>query len=74
MGADPLADMGLTPRQREVLDLLAKGVSNAELAAALCVSVAAVKDHVTALLAAFGVRTRGALVYRYWSLVDERQP
>ncbi|MFO0747993.1 MAG: response regulator transcription factor [Myxococcota bacterium] len=52
---EPLA---LTPREREVLELLAEGLSNKEIAAQLGVSPHTAKFHVTALLDKLGAETR----------------
>ncbi|MBO4274306.1 helix-turn-helix transcriptional regulator [Microbispora triticiradicis] len=50
---------GLTPRQAEVLALVAEGLSNAEMAARLSLSVKTVDHHVSALLDKLGVSSRG---------------
>jgi DNA-binding NarL/FixJ family response regulator len=56
----------LTPRELEVLRLLAKGLSNAELAASLQLSETTVKTHVTRMLSKLNLRDRAqAIVVAY---------
>ena len=56
----------LTPREAEVLALIAEGRTNAEIAEALVVSAATVKSHVNHIFAKAGVRDRAqAVVYAY---------
>jgi DNA-binding CsgD family transcriptional regulator len=50
---------GLTPRQADVLELLTEGLSNAEIAGRLTLSVKTVDHHISAVLGKLGVRTRG---------------
>jgi len=52
------AEIGLTERQAQVLALLARGLSNREIAAHLELSEGTVKIHVTAILKALGVASR----------------
>lgn len=61
----PLPDVAdLTPREREVLDLLARGLDNAGLAESLHISPKTVRNHVSNIFAKLGVHHRGEAVVR----------
>lgn len=53
---------GVTPRERDVLTLITRGLSNAEIAAELHISRGTLKTHIGSLLAKLSARDRAQLV------------
>jgi DNA-binding CsgD family transcriptional regulator len=71
----PIARLGLTPREREVLELLAEGRTNREIGAALYMSEKTASVHVSRILAKLGVGGRveaAAVAYRLGMAAPER--
>jgi DNA-binding NarL/FixJ family response regulator len=64
-GADASGAEALTPRELDVLRLLAKGQSNLEIARALVVREGTIKYHVKNILRKLGATSRADAVARY---------
>ena len=60
--ASDLEEYGITPREREVIDLICEGRTNREIADRLFISLATVKDHNYNIFRKTGVRNRVELV------------
>ena len=66
--AEPVRPSGLSERECDVLALVARGMSNAEIAEELTVSAHTVKSHVQHLLGKLGLRNRiHAVIYAFES-------
>jgi DNA-binding CsgD family transcriptional regulator len=75
--ADPLASFGLTVREREILLLIAAGLSNGQIATELFISPKTASVHVSRILAKLGVSGRveaAAVVHRLGLLRPEDMP
>jgi DNA-binding NarL/FixJ family response regulator len=75
--ADPLARFGLTSREREILQLIAAGLSNGQIATELFISPKTASVHVSRILAKLGVSGRveaAAVVHRLGLLGREGMP
>lgn len=71
--AEPALTERLTPREREVLGLVAEGATNAEIADALCLAEGTVKNHVSHILSKLGAqgRAHAARLAIEWGLLYE---
>jgi DNA-binding CsgD family transcriptional regulator len=71
VAADWLAQLGLTPRELDVLPWVARGKTNAEIADLLYISPETVRRHTHSVFAKLGVHTRTAAVARTFRLLAQ---
>ncbi|MBT0772636.1 response regulator transcription factor [Kineosporia sp. J2-2] len=62
----PRPDFGLSERQAEILELIAEGLSNGEIAERCFLSEKTVKNHINRIFATLGVRTRSEAIARWF--------
>ena len=74
--AEPTLTERLTPREQEVLHLMAEGISNTEIAERLCLAEGTVKNHVTHILSKMGAQSRAHAVRLAveWGLLPDDEP
>lgn len=70
---ETLRNLGLTPKEAEVAQLLAEGRSNAGIAVALCISPHTARHHTERVMAKLGVRSRAEVGPRLRSAAPERR-
>lgn len=63
--AEPAGHLGLSARQVEVMDLIAQGRSNSDIAGHLFLAEKTVKNHINQIFAALGVATRAEAIVRW---------
>ena len=56
----------LTDREREVVELIAEGLNNREVAAAAYMGEGTVRNHISSILAKLGLRNRTQIAVAYW--------
>lgn len=66
-------ELGITPRQADVLTLLLQGKSNKDIARRLGLSVETIKDHVQAVLRALGVSSRTQAVLAVGEMTKKKR-
>jgi DNA-binding NarL/FixJ family response regulator len=71
--ADPAGALGLTPREREILALVAQGRTNREIASQLYISAKTVSVHISNILSKLGAggRTEAVALARRRGLLED---
>ena len=64
----------ITPREKEVIVLVSKGLSNRDIAIKLCISVGTVKVHIKHILSKLYLENRTQLVSYYFTSFDNDLP
>ena len=64
--ADRFAKLGLTEREVEVVELVAQGLDNAEIAAALYMGEGTVRNHISAILQKLQLKNRTQIAVMYY--------
>ncbi len=70
----PTPDGGLTPAERRVAELAARGLANKEIAQTMVVSVKTVEFHLSNTYAKLGIRSRGELAQNLGWRAPEPEP
>lgn len=66
-------ELGLTPRERQILAWVAPGKTNPEIAQILWVAPSTVRKHLENVYAKLGVHTRTAAVTRFLGVLDREE-
>lgn len=68
----PLEQVGLSPRERDILRLMAKGLTNREVGQELFLGEGTVRNHITSIFAKLGVNNRAqAVAYALRNAIDK---
>ncbi len=65
---------GLTPREADIIGLILRGKSNADIEKALFISIHTVKNHITNIHQKLGVRSRWQLISLFHAGAPSRHP
>jgi DNA-binding CsgD family transcriptional regulator len=71
--AETRDELGLTPREREILAWVARGKTNSEIAETLWIAPTTVRKHLENIFAKLGVHTRTAAAARFLGVLDDEE-